>query len=84
MKAGISFACALALLGGPVLQMRAAEDVDLLLINGNIYTVSEKQAHAEAIAVQKDQIVFVGSNEEAKNFMPPRLSILPAKRPCPA
>ena len=48
--------------------MRAAEDVDLLLINGNIYTVSEKQAHAEAIAVQKDQIVFVGSNEEAKKF----------------
>jgi len=68
VKAGISFACALALLGGPVLQMRAAEDVDLLLINGNIYTVSEKQAHAEAIAVQKDQIVFVGSNEEAKKF----------------
>ena len=48
--------------------MRAAEDVDLLLINGNIYTVIEKQAHAEAIAVQKDQIVFVGSNEEAKKF----------------
>jgi len=48
--------------------MRAAEDVDLLLINGNIYTVSEKQAHAEAIAVQKDQIVFVGLNEEAKKF----------------
>jgi predicted amidohydrolase YtcJ len=68
VKAGISFAGALALLGGPVLQMRATEDVDLLLINGNIYTVSEKQAHAEAIAVQKDQIVFVGSNEEAKKF----------------
>jgi predicted amidohydrolase YtcJ len=68
VKAGISFACALASLGGPVLQMGAAEDVDLLLINGNIYTVSEKQAHAEAIAVQKDQIVFVGSNEEAKKF----------------
>jgi predicted amidohydrolase YtcJ len=68
VKARISFVCVVALLGGSIFQMRAAEDVDLLLANGNIYTVNEKMPHAEAIAVKKDRIVFVGSNEEAKKL----------------
>jgi predicted amidohydrolase YtcJ len=76
VKAGISFACALALLGGPVLQMRAAEDVDLLLFNGNIYTLNEKLPQAEAIAANKDRIVFVGSNEAAKRFRAERTNDL--------
>jgi predicted amidohydrolase YtcJ len=67
VKARISFACVLALLGS-ISQIRAAEDVDLLLFNGNIYTVNEKTPHAEAVAVRKDRIVFVGSNGEAKRF----------------
>ncbi len=58
--------------GGPVLQMRAAEDVDLLLFNGNVYTVNEKLPKAEAIAVKKDRIVFVGSNDDARKFRAPR------------
>jgi len=58
--------------GGPVLQMRAAEDVDLLLFNGNVYTVNEKLPKAEAIAVKKDRIVFVGSNNDARKFRAPR------------
>jgi len=52
----------------PDLTMRAAEDVDLLLTNGNIYTLNEKKPHAETIAVKKDRIVFVGSEEAAKKF----------------
>jgi predicted amidohydrolase YtcJ len=50
------------------LTLRAAEDVDLLLINGNVYTVNEKAPHAEAIAIRKDRVVFVGSNEDAEKF----------------
>lgn len=46
--------------------MYAAEDVDLLLINGNVYTGSDRQPNAEAIAVKDQRIVFVGSNDEAK------------------
>jgi len=68
VKARISFACFLALLCGQVLPMRAAEDVDLLLFNGNVYTVNEKQPHAEAIAVKQGRTVFVGSDEAAKKF----------------
>jgi predicted amidohydrolase YtcJ len=49
-------------------QMSAAEDVDLIFVNGNIYTVNERQPRAEAIAVKKDRIAFVGSNEDAKKL----------------
>ena len=44
------------------------EPADLLFINGNIYTVNDKQAHAEALAVKGDRIIFVGSNVNAKKF----------------
>lgn len=48
--------------------MSAAEDVDLIFVNGNVYTVNERQPHAEAIAVKKDRIAFVGSTEDAKKL----------------
>jgi len=67
VKARISFACVLAFLG-PISQLRAAEDVDLLLFNGNVYTVNEKTPRAEAIAVRNDRVVFVGSNADARRF----------------
>ncbi len=49
-------------------RIHAAEDVDLVLLNGNIYTVNERQPHADAIAVRKDRTVFVGTNNEAKKL----------------
>jgi len=48
--------------------MIRAQDVDLVLANGNIYTEHDKHPKAEAIAVKGDRIVFVGSNEDAKKF----------------
>ena len=45
-----------------------AENVDLLFTNGNIYTVNDRQPHAEATAVKNGRVVFVGSNEDAKKF----------------
>src|SRR5213082_2275409 len=51
-----------------VTAMIRAQDVDLVLANGNIYTEHDKQPKAEAIAVKGDRIVFVGSNEDAKKF----------------
>jgi len=41
---------------------------DLVFTNGNIYTVNDKQAHAEAVAVKGGRIVFVGSNAAAKQY----------------
>lgn len=45
-----------------------ADPATLVFINGNIYTANAKRAHAEAIAVKDDRIVFVGSNADAKKF----------------
>ena len=56
-----------------VVGMARAEDVDLLLTNGNVYTVTEKQPKAEAVAVKANRIVFVGSNEDAKRFHAARI-----------
>src|SRR4051812_22269547 len=44
----------------------AADNADLLLINGNVYTVNDRQPHTEAIAVKDQRIVFAGSNDEAR------------------
>lgn len=41
----------------------------LILKNGNIYTVNDRQAHAEAVAVKGDRIIFVGSNREAQKYI---------------
>jgi predicted amidohydrolase YtcJ len=53
--------------------MARAEDVDLLLTSGNVYTVTEKQRKAEAVAVKANRIVFVGSNNDAKRFHAARI-----------
>jgi predicted amidohydrolase YtcJ len=64
------FSCVLVLLfvfGFSVTQSNP-EPADRVFINGNIYTVSEKQPRAEAIAIKGDRIVFVGSNAAAKKY----------------
>jgi predicted amidohydrolase YtcJ len=53
--------------------MARAEGVDLLLTNGNVYTVTEKQPKTEAVAVKANRIVFVGSNDDAKRFHAARI-----------
>ena len=42
---------------------------DLVLKNGNIYTVNDTRPHADAVAVKGDRIVFVGSNAEAQKYV---------------
>jgi predicted amidohydrolase YtcJ len=42
---------------------------DFVLTNGEIYTVDAKQPWAEAIAVQGNEIVFVGSSKDAESFV---------------
>src|SRR5256714_10308976 len=71
---------------GPIFQSRAAEDrtdVDLLLINGNVYTANERQPRAELIAVKNDRILFVGSNQDAKKFQAERTIDLAGKTVVP-
>ncbi len=45
-----------------------AEPAQTVFVNGNIYTMNERQPRAEAIAVKGDRIIFVGSNADAKKY----------------
>jgi predicted amidohydrolase YtcJ len=45
---------------------------DLVFIHGNVYTVNNRQPHAEAIAVRGDRIVYVGSNAGANKLVAPK------------
>lgn len=45
------------------------EPADLVLLNGKIITVDEKQPEAEAIAIRKDTIVAVGSRREIDRYI---------------
>src|ERR1022692_3367024 len=60
--------CALVLLSCGTCREIAAGDVDLIFVNGNVYTANERQPHAQAIGVRKDRIVFVGSNDDAEKL----------------
>ena len=46
----------------------SAETAETIFINGNIYTVNDKQPFAQAIAVKGDRIIFVGANADAEQF----------------
>ncbi|MFL6526760.1 MAG: amidohydrolase [Chthoniobacterales bacterium] len=45
-----------------------AQTADTIFINGNVYTINDRQRHAEAIAVNGDRISFVGSNADAQKL----------------
>ena len=42
---------------------------DLILINGNIYTVNDKQPWAEAMVISEGVIEYVGDTERAKEYL---------------
>ena len=48
---------------------QAGQPSDLVLKNGNIYTVDERRPKAEAVAIKGDRIVFVGSNRDVQKFI---------------
>ena len=70
------FTCIFCLLFCANANVNAAEAANLILLNGNIYTINERQPQAQAVAVAKDHIIFVGSNEEAKKLATPQTRIV--------
>ena len=48
---------------------QAKSAADYLLTNGKVYTVDPQRPWAEAIAVKGNEIVFVGSTENAKELI---------------
>jgi predicted amidohydrolase YtcJ len=50
-----------------------------IFINGNIWTADRSKPHAEAIAIQNQKIVAVGSNSEVQTFRGERTEMLDLK-----
>lgn len=50
-------------------ESRGDGKADLVFLNGFVYTVDADRKTAEALAVDGDVILFVGSNEEARKFI---------------
>src|SRR3954464_508467 len=71
----LSILLSVVLLGLAVPQRQNAA-ADLLLLNGNFYTVNEKMPRAEAVAIKGDRIVFVGANAAAKPFQGPNTRVV--------
>ena len=69
MKAFVSLLVALvsAFLLSPT--TTKVQPADLVFKNGNIYTASDAQPKAEAVAVKADRIVFVGSNRGVQSYV---------------
>jgi predicted amidohydrolase YtcJ len=63
----IAFVCIVA--AGCSESQNTVVDADSVLINGKIYTVNEEQPWAEALAVQGNRLVFVGSSKDAERFI---------------
>lgn len=66
-----SFFSALLLIGILFSACQKKEVADTIFINGNIYTVDEKNPQAEAIAVMGERILAVGSNAEIEKLKGP-------------
>jgi predicted amidohydrolase YtcJ len=50
--------------------------MDLILFNGNVFTVDEKQKYAEAIGIKENKIEIVGSNQDVLNYKTEKTKII--------
>jgi predicted amidohydrolase YtcJ len=57
-------------------RVQAQTPADLVLRGGTVYTVSDRQPTAEAVAVTGDRIVFVGSTADAGRLGGPRTRVV--------
>ena len=54
--------------------------VDLIIVNGNIHTGDPHQPHAQALAVQGEIIVAVGSDEDVRRLARPATQVIDAEQ----
>jgi len=55
------------------------DKASLVIKNGHIYTVNKSNPVAEALAVKRDKIVYVGSNEEVEDHIGSDTKVIDAK-----
>lgn len=75
--ARLLIACsALAACGGPTGTPDPGSYADLVLTNGNVVTVDDRQPNAAALAIKGDRILAVGSNEEIAALTGPDTEVI--------
>src|SRR4029453_4542304 len=45
------------------------DPADIVFVNGNIYTVNDREPKAQAVAVKKGRIIFVGAGKDAQKYI---------------
>ena len=73
-----SFTIAAASLAIPFTIHAQSAKADLILVNGNVYTVDDAHPRASAFAVRNGRIVFVGSDREARFLAGPSTRVIDA------
>jgi predicted amidohydrolase YtcJ len=61
-------------------QISSAQEPDLILINGKVYTVDPLEPRAEAFAVKGGRFVAIGKTEDIKSLAGRRTQVLDAKQ----
>lgn len=74
MKAIIFFLLAIT-----IITTIKAQQMKNAFVNGKVYTVNEKQPIAEAVIVEGNKIIFVGSNADAKKLIDASTNIVDLK-----
>jgi hypothetical protein len=75
-RVGVLFSAVLFVLGGCSEKRPAA---DTIITNARVYTVDPKQPWAEAVAVQGDRILFVGSAKETRRHRAAETQVIDAE-----
>ncbi len=57
-------------------QKQKTSPADLVLLNGKIVTVDDSFSVRQAVAVEDDRIVFVGSNQDCKKFIGAKTKVI--------
>ncbi len=55
---------------------KTTQEADIVLQNGTVYTVDQQRSLAEAVAVKGKEIIFVGNNSEATEFVGPQTEVI--------
>lgn len=63
---------------GPAHSEGGGAEPDLILVNGNIYTIDDGEPRAEAFAVKDERFIAVGSNDEIRNLARPNTEVIDA------
>ena len=77
----VAFIVSVTFIAGLIVGAQRDDDgpVDLIVVNGSVYTADGENTRAEAVAVQGNKILMVGSNREIQRLRRPQTVVVDAK-----